>query len=262
MSTFQLNSRFVFTLGALSIAAALAACGGGDDPVSTGGVALVVLPAAGESTGVTDAGVTDAVDLSYLVFSPDGTKRVVPAAVVYTAPGGSLTLLETAGNLVISTSDAWAPETVIWPEGYTGLLKLDGNAGLICDTTDNSGQVGVSGNMVQVTDLIELRGKTFQYNECAGGTVVASDLFTFSADGSLQIEDADGVSDYGSDVAAAYFSDDGWVIDGGIFKGHIFAHTTSGGQKQYVIADISDDSGNAGSRVKTVALFLEVEAAR
>ncbi len=265
MSVFKRNPRYLFTLGALSMAAALAACGGSDDPVDTGGgaagVAVVVLPAVGESTGVTDTGVTDAVDLNYLVFSPDGSTRVVPAAVSYTSPTGSLTLLEAAGDLLVSTVNDWAD--VVWPTGLTGLLKINGNAGLICDTTDNSGQVGVSGNMVQVTDLAELRGKTFQYNECAGAAVLASDLFTFRDDGSALIDEgADADFAISAAEVAAYFSDAGWLIDGGIFKGRVFAHTPSGGQKQYVIVDISDDVGDGSARVKTVALFTEVVAPR
>lgn len=262
MSSFKRNSRFIYTLGALSIAAALAACGGGDDTVSTVVTdpvsdtvttpAVVLLPAAETSTGVTQTGT-----LNYLVFSPDGSTRVVPADVAYADPIGSLTLKEDAGNLVLETLNAWA--TVLWPSGYGGLLKINGNAGLICDIADNSGQVGISGNMEQVTDLTLLRGKSFQFNECAGGTVEASDIVTFNEDGSALIDEGT-ATDFAMSAAdvAAYFSEAGWSIDGGTFKGRIFARTTSGEQAQYVIVDITDDSQPDGSRYKSVGLNLEV----
>lgn len=252
MSTLKQKSRFVCALGALSIAATLAACGGSDDDAP--GVAVVALPAAGTSTGLTSPGT-----LNYFVFTPDGTNLPsVPAVVAYTAPTGRLTLSEDADALVIATSDAWV--TPQWPSGVTGLLALDGLAGLICDTADNSGEVGISGNLVQVTDLAVLRGKSFQFNECAGGGVLASDVIAFNQDGSALLAESDD-TDFVMTAAdvTAYFSEAGWSIDGGIFKGRAFVRTTSTGQKEYVIADISDDLQD-GSRIKTVALFVEVPA--
>ncbi|WP_310566669.1 hypothetical protein [Hydrogenophaga sp.] len=255
MSIFKCNPRLLFTLGALSMAAALAACGGGDDPVDTGGgVAVVALPAVGTSTGLDVTGT-----LNYLVFSPDGSHRPVSADVANDGSSGSLTLNETDGSFVVSTGDAWLGAS--WPEGSDGLLELNGHAGLICDTASNAGQVGISGNVVQVTDLAELRGKSFRYMACANGAVADEGGIAFNDDGSAQFEDADGVSSFGATEMAAYFSEAGWSIEGGTFKARAFSRTTSSGT-EYAIVDISDDVGDGGSRIKTVALMVEVQAPR
>lgn len=259
MSIFKRNPRLFFTLGALSLAAALSACGGSDDPVTepvvtTPAVAVVVLPAADTSTGLDDDGT-----VNYKVLSPDGSDRPVSAVVANAEGDGTLSLTDGADTYAVTATSAWA--NVLWPDGVTGLLALNGNANLICDTASDEGEVGLSGNLTQVLDLTELRGKSFQYNECAGGAVVASDLVTFNTDGSVQFSGVDGNETFPSAVAAAYFSRDGWSIDGGVFKARAFSYTPSGGQKQYVIVDISDDPLNL-PLIKTVALFVEVAAPR
>lgn len=254
MTTFNRKPRFLFTVAALAIGASLVACGGGDDPVAKGGVAVVELPAQGTSTGVTVDGT-----LSYLVFSPDASVRTVPADVQNAALVGSLTLKDPEGNLIASTTDGW--NSVRWPEGIDGLLALDGNAGLICDTTDNSGQVGVSGNVVQVTDLAMLRGKTFRFKVCANGSVEDEGGIAFNADGSAKFEDDEETSSFSASDMASYFSEAGWPIDGGIFKARAFSRTTAG-RTEYVIVDISDDERVGGARIKAVALMVELEAAK
>jgi len=255
-----------FRLCALAMAAALTACGGGDDPVGTvvptdpvptdpvpvTTPAVVALPAAGESTGVTDAGVTDEVDLNYLVFSPDGSTRVVPAVVAYAQPNGTLTLQDTAGDLLISTNDEWA--TIIWPDGFDGALQSNGNAGLVCDTTTGAGEVGFSGNMVQVTDLSLLNGKSFRLTECttAGVTSTPTDI-RFNADGTAT--DVDGTLTAAQ--VMALFTDSGLVdpVDSSVYKLRAFAHNSGGGTKYFMVL-IADDR-SSGSSVKSVLLYSE-----
>lgn len=254
MSIFKRNPRLFFTLGAWSMAAALTACGGSDDPVTaptTPLVAEVAMPNLGTSTGVLQSG-----DLNYLVFSPGGSTRPVPAVVDYngTSGAGSLTL----EDLVLTTTNAWVGGT--WPANTDGLLALNGNAGLICDTTDNSGQVGVTGNLQQVLDISELRGKSFVFKTCANGAVADDGGIVFNADGSARFTDADGVSDFDAAVVAEYFSEAGWRINGGVFKARAFYRTASEGTRQYVILDISNDVLDDGSPDNTVSLMVESDA--
>ena len=246
MSTFQRNPRLVFMLGALSMAAALAACGGGDDPAS---LLPETPPAEVASLDYTQPG-----SFSYTAFVPDGTTSAVPVTVTYNASVGTLTLKAAGQTLVASTTDGWAGVT--WSAGYAGLLALGGNASLVCKTADNTGQVGISSNLTRVTDLAELRGKTFLFKACANGTVENDGGIAFNADGSAQFEDADGVVSFAASDVAAYFSEAGWSIDGGVFKARAFSRTTSGVTK-YVIVDISNDVLSNGSPDNAVSLMVE-----
>ena len=270
MSTFQRNPRLVFMLGALSMAAALAACGGSDDPVTesvvaTPAVAEVKLPEGSTSTGLTVTGI-----LKYGVFSPGAsTPREESADVANDGLDGTLTL---DASIVAAASDRAAPAAVAndsfvvatangwsnaqWPEGSDGVLALDGNAAMFCNTSVNSGQIGISGNLMQVGNLADLRGKTFQYKTCANGAVENDGGITFNPDGSAVFE-GDGESDlFSASDVAAYFSEDGWDIDKGNFKARAFYREVSG-TREYVIVDISDDPLNL-PLIKTVALMVEV----
>lgn len=255
MSTFQLNSRFIFTLGALSIAAALAACGGGDDPVSTGGVALVALPAVGTSTGLDVEGT-----MNFKVFSAGGSDRPVSAVLANAEGDGTLSLTDGADTYEVTATNAWA--NVAWPEGTTGLLALNGNANLICDTASDECEVGLSGNLTQERDLTKLRGKSFVFKTSANGAVADDGGIVFNADGSAQFTDADGGSDFDAAVVAEYFSEAGWRINGGVFKARAFYRTASDGTKQYVILDISNDVLSDGSPDNAVSLVVEAAAPR
>lgn len=260
MSTFQRNPRFVFMLGALSVAAALAACGGGDDPASP----LAETPPA----EVVSLDYTQPGSFSYTAYVPDGTPSAVPVTVTYNGSVGTLTLKAAGQTLVASTADAWAGVT--WSAGYAGLLALGGNASLVCKTVDNTGQVGISSNLIRVTDLAELRGKTFQFKTCANGAVENDGGIVFNADGSAQFEDADGDSSFDAATVADYFSEDGWLIEelidgskvSSVFKALAFYRTAADGTKQYVILDISNDVLTDGSPDNTVSLMVEVQATK
>lgn len=260
MSIFKRNPRLFFTLGALSLAAALTACGGSDDPVTepvvtTPAVAVVVLPAAGTSTGLDDDGT-----VNYKVLSPDGSDRPVSAVVANADGDGTLSLTDGADTYAVTATSAWA--NVLWPDGATGLLALNGNANLICDTASDEGEVGLSGNLTQVTSLSELHGKSFVFKTCANGAVADDGGIKFNADGSAQFTDADGVSDFDAAVVAEYFSEAGWRINGGVFKARAFYRTASDGTRQYVILDISNDVLDDGSPDNTVSLVVEAAAPR
>ena len=253
MTDSSKRSRGALLLTSMCLAV-LTACGGGDDPVVAAGpapvvtpaVAVVTMPAAGTSSGVLESG-----SLNYLVYSPGGGTRPVPAVVDYngTTGVGSLTL----EDLVLRTTNGWGGGT--WPADTDGLLALNGNAGLICDTTDNSGQVGVTGNLKQVLDLTVLRGKSFVFKACANGAVADEGGIVFNQDGSAQFTDADGVFAFAASDVAAYFSEAGWSFDGGVFKARAFSRTTPGGT-EYVILDISNDVA-AGQPINTVSLLIE-----
>ncbi len=248
MSTFQRNPRLVFMLGALSMAAALAACGGGDDPASP----LAETPAA----EVVSLDFTQPGSFSNTAYVPDGTPSAAPVTVTYNGSVGTLTLKAAGQTLVASTADGWAGVT--WSAGYAGLLALGGNASLVCKTADNTGQVGISSNLTRVTDLAELRGKTFQVKTCANGAVENDGDIVFNADGSAVFTENDGTSipETAADITE-YFSEKGSQVDG-VYKALAFSRTTSNG-KEYVIVDISDDPLNA-PRSKTVSLLVEIQA--
>lgn len=274
MSLFQRNPRFIFTLGALSIAAALAACGGSDDPVTelvvaTPAMAVVDLPDGGSSTGLTVTG-----NLGYGVFSPGAaTPRVEFADVANDGLDGTLTLKASVvaaasdravpaavavDSFVVATANGWS--NAQWPEGSDGVFALNGNAAMFCNTSANSGQVGISGHLKQVLNLADLRGKSFEYKTCAGGAVAVDGGITFNPDGSAVFV-GDGESDtFSASVVAEYFSEAGWSFDGGIFKARAFYREVSG-TREYVIVDISDDPLNLPLS-KTVSLMVEVQAPR
>ncbi len=270
MLNLKRNTRLILTLGALSMVAALAACGGSDDPVTEPVVAIpavadVKLPEGSTSTGLTVTGI-----LKYGVFSPGAsTPREESADVANDGLDGTLTLKASVvaaasdratpaavanDSFVVATSDGWVGTE--WPVGADGVLALNGNAALFCNIADNSGQVGISGNLTQVLNLADLRGKTFQYKTCANGAVDNDGGITFNPDGSAVFE-GDGESEtFGASVVAAYFSEKGWSIDGGVFKARAF-YRDSSGTREYVIVDISDDPLNL-PLIKTVALMVEV----
>ena len=276
MSVFKRNPRLLFSMGALSLAAALTACGGSDDPVTepvsvTPAVAKVDLPEGGTSTGLTVTG-----NLNYGVFSPGAAiPRVESADVANEGLDGTLTLnasiVDAASDrvapaavandsFVVVTADGWS--NVQWPDGSDGVLALNGNAALFCNTSTDSGQVGISGHLQQVLDLADLRGKSFQFKACSNGAVENDGGIVFNADGSAQFEDADGVINFDAVTVADYFSEAGWRIDGGLFKARAIYRTASDGTKQYVIVDISNDVLTDGSPDNTVALMVEVQAPR
>lgn len=255
MLNLKRNTRLILTLSALSMVAALAACGGSDDPVTepvvaTPAVAVVELPLPGTSTGLDVDGT-----LNYKVFSPGGSDRPVSAVVANVEGDGTLSLTDGAETYGLTATNDWAD--VAWPEESTGLLALNGNANLVCDTVSNECEVALSGNLTQERDLTKLRGKSFVFKTIVNGLVADDGGIVFNADGSAQFTDADGASNFDAASMAAYFSEAGWSIDGGVFKARAFYWTAPDGTKQYAILDISNDVLSDGSPDNTVSLMLE-----
>lgn len=258
MLTFKRNTRFMLTLGALSMVAALAACGGSDDPVTeplvaTPAVAVVELPLLGTSTGLDVDGT-----LNFKAFSTDDPGRTVTAVVENVEGVSTLSLTDGADTYGVTVTNAGADVT--WPAQTTGLLALNGNANLVCDTVSNECEVALSGNLKQERDLTKLRGKSFVFKTAANGAVVDDGGIVFNADGSAQFTDADGVSNFDATVVAAYFSEPGWSIDGGVFRARAFYWTAPDGTKQYVIMDDSRDVLSDGSPDNAMSLVVEVTA--
>lgn len=220
---------------ALALAATLAACGGGSDDAPGATAATEPLPAAGTSTGVTQAG-----ELNYLAFNADGTTDpTVTATVSYTAPNGSLTLTGLApggGDLVLTTADDWV--TVAFPAGYTGVLELNGNAAALCDGSVNAvASIFMSGNMTPVTNTGELFGKTFTEFECGQPQITT----TFNADGSATSNYPEGVENSTASEIAAVFSEGGLTDpDGSNWKARAYKITVDGNAK-YAIAVVGED---------------------
>ena len=258
MLTFKRNTRLILTLGALSMVAALAACGGSDDPVTepvvaAPAVAEVKLPPLGTSTGLDVDGT-----LNYLVVTPGGGTLTVSAMVANAEGDGTLSLTDGTETFDLTGTNDWSD--VAWPAETTGLLALNGNANLICDTVSNECEVALSGNLTQERDLTKLRGKSFVFKTIANGAVADDGGIVFNADGSAQFTDADGVSNFDAASMAAYFSEAGWSIDGGVFKARAFYWTAPDGTKQYAMLDISNDVRGDGSKENTVFLVLESTA--
>gem|GEM_PF-6323608 len=252
--TFKNNTlrRWVQMLGACVLVATLSACGGGGDDVpgggggggGGGGTTTITPPATNPSSGYTQAG-----NLNYLVTAPGGSTRTVAATVAYSAPNGTLTLNPGADELIVTTTDAW--NNVTWPAGVSGALRADGNAGLVC--AEGSGEVGVSHNMVRVTDLTVLSGRSFQFTECTGaGLSTGSEVVTFNANGTATVG-TETIS--AADVTAA-FSAAGLTEPGSSnFKLQLYAYT-AGGVTQYHIVEVGDEFVGAGQpRYQYVGLF-------
>lgn len=250
--------RWTYMFGAAVLVATLSACGGGDDappppppppPADVVDAPATAAPAINPSSGFTQAG-----NLNYLVTAPGGSTRTVAATVAYSAPNGTLTLNPGADALTVTTTDAWA--NVTWPAGVSGALRAEGNAGLVC--AEGSGEVGVSNNMVPVTDLTVLHGLSFQLTECSStGLFTGPEVLTFNANGTATIRagtpGAETIS--AADVTAAFSAAGLTDPDTSNFKLRLYAYT-AGGVTQYHIVEIGEEFVGAGQpKYQYVGLF-------
>lgn len=199
-------------------AATLAACGGGGDDATTATAAPATAPVADSNNTPTNAvaatapatnpasGAEATGSLTYAVLKQDGTSEVAPATSVYANPNGTLILYpdDAAKKITYTTTDDWANVNMAG-SSISGAMRGSGNALLICNGSDS--RVALSHNMVRVTDLAVLKGKTFESYECTATGVNKEVLVTFNADGTAT--DNSDKSILSAQVVAALFSNAG-----------------------------------------------------
>jgi len=263
MSVPTFPHGFLKSVGSLVLAGALVACGGGSDipppqapaAVSVATPVVAVAPASGATATLTQSG-----QVNYMVYRVNAAGNAVEtttlsAAVTNSVPAGSgtLSLNLTPTPLEVTTSDTWV--NVIWPSTFKGVLSLEGNAGLVCETASlaTTGQVGMSHNMQAVTTLEELKGLNFGGYDCSTSPVSNIYSYSFLVDGSLQSDD--GMLE-ANDVAAL-FSEGGLVVDGLNLKLRAYK-ILQGGQLRYAMALLFDETDTVtGARSYGVELLLQ-----
>lgn len=249
-------------LGTCLVFVALSACGGGNDESAsadsgkpdgeeTASPASPVVPAPSTNSSL---GLEQPGNVSYLVTHADGSTRTMTATVAFTSPKGTLTLeAGTASAFDVVTEDDWA--NVTWPLGKSGVLRADGNAGLVC-ANEGSG-VGVSHNMTRVSNPLDvIKGKTFEAFECTGGGAFQVENFAFNQDGSADV-DGERVP---AELVAAAFSDSGFSDpDGSSGKIRLYAWTANG-QTTYHFVETGRDALDGGRFDTYVILGSQVVA--
>lgn len=246
VSTF--HRGFLKSFGSLILAGVLVACGGGSDapaivgpspavPVTpTVTVATPVVaeaPASNPTVELTQSGL-----MNYLVYRVNAGGNAIETTTLtgtvsnaLSGGAGTLSLALSPTPLVVNTTDTWV--NFIWPGTYKGVLSLEGNVGLVCDTASaaTTGQVGMSHNMQAVTSLEELKGLNFAGYDCSTNTLASTYSFNFLADGSL---DADGDMVEAGGVSAL-FSENGLDIENLNLKLRAYK-IQQGGQTRYAAA--------------------------
>lgn len=244
------QARSVIGVCALGLTAMLSACGGGgDDAVLVDEAPAVSAPGSAAVSDFFTAG-----NLNYLVSRVNGGSiESVPVAGTVSRSGtfGTLTFDFTPEDLSITTSDDWAG--VAWPTGFSGMLYADGNVGMVCDTdpSTTTGQVGVSHNMVKVTDAGALKGKTFSGYNCDGVDYTA----VFNTDGTASITDVDGTFNLTASQVTASFSSSGLIFEDGS-KVQLVIYKTSSIPTQYFVVDKYTGTGVDGD-LSGVQLMVE-----
>lgn len=216
------------------MAATLVACGGGDD-AATSTTATPTAPAAGSGSTVpsAEAAATNST-LAYEVFAPSGTSTNANATVNYntTTKVGSIALPLGTATATASTTDGY--NNVTWSGAATsGAYRAEGNWLMLCTGNQVANTyVAFSSNIVRVTDLSELNGKSFLENDCSNG---AKGTFTFSASGALTIV-IPGLPTETPSAAevTALFSDAGLTDSGGNYHAGAFKYTSNGQTKYFL----------------------------
>lgn len=255
-------------------AAALAACGGGDDasvpngldtastPAPTAsapdsaasdptlGTAAATAPTTNPASGAEATG-----NLNYAVLLRDGTSEVASATSVYASPNGTLVMYpdNATKKTTYSTTDDWANLT---RAGYStsGAFRGSGNALLICSGSDSS--VALSHNMVRVTDYSVLIGKTLDYIECLpSGGVFSEPFLTFNANGTA-IDNFDNTIVTATQLAQ-YFGPAGLTDGDETFKATLYSLSRPGSPIRYFISEAANDKFVNGVRTPYVALIAE-----
>jgi len=268
MSVQSPSHSFWRSLGSLFLISALVACGGGSDapavpapsPVVVVPVTLpVAVPAVPAAPSNPTTELTTTGRLNYLVYRVNTGATAIETATVsasvtnaLSGGAGTLTLAVSPTPLVVTTTDTWA--SFIWSAPYKGILSLSGNVGLACDVVSSTktGQVGVSHNMLPVTDLDELKGLTFGGYDCSTTVPTGTYAFNFLADGSL---DADGDILPADDVAAL-FKQSGLDIDSQNLKLRAYK-IEQGGQLRYaMVLQFVETNPTTGAQTFGVELLL------
>lgn len=230
-----------------ALLAALSACGGGGDgggdnaaPVVVGTPATTA-PNTGAVSGIDRTG-----NINYLVYRVNtagtGIESVmVPGTVTMSGTNGTLTFDYTPVDLSVTTTNAWAG--VSWPSGFSGRLLANGNVGMVCDTDPRSttGQVGVSHNMLRVSDAGVLKGKTLKGYDCDSVDYTA----VFNADGTASITDVDGTFQLTASQVTAAFSSAGVIFSDGS-KVQLAIYKTSTAPTKYFVVDQYTGTGVDG----------------
>ncbi len=265
MSDSSLQKGVVHSVIGLFLACVLVACGGGASEPDTPSTEVATPPVATDPVSNASSGVTQNGLMNYVVYRVNSgataiETALVPAEVNNPGDGAGQLILDLAlDRLTVSTTDTW--ESVTWPGSFKGLLGLEGNVGLVCDTAlaASTEQVGMSHNMTAVTSVDELRGKSFGVYDCAAvDTTVSTDVYKFLDNGTL--EDAAGDTLSASDVAAL-FGVSGLNVDVLNLKLRAYKMEQAG-EVRYAMVLLSEEVDTLGNKTVGVELLISSPALR
>jgi hypothetical protein len=232
MKNFNKPLKIASVLLATSL---VAACGGG-----------------GSSTPVAETVVTRA----YTLFVNTGATSTASATVTGTGATEVLAFTAPAFTLTGATTSnpTWSPNG--------GQVRSNGNALVYCSAgigTQSTATAAIRegarvllSSATSVTDISELRGKTYEYYNCAG--VVAT--LTINADGTSTLNRDGNTINFPESSAASAFSSAGLTAADGFNSKFSAYKITASGVTRYFVVEAGTDVPPTSSR--TVALYSQI----